>query len=124
MPGGEIAIGASLHLSLRWITIPITVAGGETLSMVLDTGSPVSAISPEAVTRLLELRLTREGSQPRSYILEQITSGGQPLPDLEVRVLARLDRLGIVGLVGLDFLMRFRRIHFDVDTFQLVLEDR
>ena len=91
--------------------------------MVLDTGSPVSAISPDTEGQLLHLRLIREGSERSRYILNQLTSDGQPLPDFEVRVLPRLGRLGIVGLVGLDFLMRFRRVHFDMDTFQLTLED-
>ncbi len=81
-------------------------------------------VSPSAAGRLLQFRLITESSERGRYILTQLTSDGQPLPDFEVRVLFRLDRLEIVGLVGLDFLMRFRHIHFNVDTFQLALENR
>ena len=91
--------------------------------MVLDTGSPVSAISTDTERQLLHSRLIREGSERGRYLLPSLSAESQTLPDLEVRLLSRLDRLGIVGLVGLDFLMRFRRIHFDVDAFQLTLED-
>lgn len=122
MPGGDITIQAATHPSGNWITIPIMLGGSEVLRMVLDTGSPVSALSPSTAERLLHLRLIRDGERGR-YGLTPLTSDGQPLPDLEVRVLPRLDRLGIVGLVGLDFLMRFRRIDFDVEAFRLTLAD-
>lgn len=41
-----------------------------------------------------------------------------------VRVLPRLTRLGVDGLLGLDFLRHFRRVEFLVDDLLLTLEGR
>lgn len=60
---------------------------------------------------------------PRRFRLANLAIGGQAIPDLEVAILPRLDRLEIDGLLGLDFLLNFNRIVFDVRTFDLVLED-
>lgn len=51
-----------------------------------------------------------------------MTLEAQPLPDLNVRVLARLSRLGVDGLVGLDYLGRFEYVHFHIPTLRLMLE--
>jgi hypothetical protein len=45
------------------------------------------------------------------------------LPDLHVAVIRRLDALDVEALIGLDFLMRFARIHFDTRALQLRLVD-
>ena len=37
-------------------------------------------------------------------------------------VLTRLDRLGVDGLLGLDFLTHFEHIHFHTRSLRLVLE--
>jgi hypothetical protein len=43
------------------------------------------------------------------------------VPDLDVRVLRRLGRTGVDGLLGLDFLIQYDEVHFLVATRRLVL---
>lgn len=121
MLGGEISVRADLHPSGNWITVPISVAGLISLAMVLDTGSAVSAISPAAKDVLGARGLVLPRGDGDGLLLTQLTVQGQALPDLVVRVLPRLARLGIDGLVGLDFLRAFERVSFHVPTLRLVL---
>lgn len=121
MLGGEIATECHIHPSGRWITLAVLVRSTETLSMVLDTGSPVSALSLQARAALAARGFLTEGSQPRTWLLRDVSIEARPIPDLEVRVLARLDRLQIVGLLGLDFLRMFEDVHFNVPTLRLRL---
>ena len=124
MPGGRLSIQTWLHPNPlgRWITFPLTLDGSHTLQIVLDPGSPVSAISPHAESDLASRNLLLPGRTHRSYRLTGLTTQGQPLPDMDVRILPRLTRLQIDGLVGLDYLFQFRSICFYTATFQLVLE--
>jgi hypothetical protein len=135
MPGGEISILTTLHPTGLWITVPITVAQRVTLFMVLDPGSPASAISPVAVQTLRNWQLIRAVDEDtravQSHLLTDLDVQGQPLPDVRVQVLARLARLArwrirdvpleIDGLLGLDFLGQFVDIHFNVPTMRLRL---
>ena len=122
MHGGEIAVQAALHPSGNWITLPLTVGGLLHLDMVLDTGSPVSVISPKARDDLLGRQLLDPSTEGIRYRLAQLSVHEQPLPPLMVRVLPRLTRLQVDGLLGLDFLRLFEHVHFHVPTLQLVLE--
>ena len=90
--------------------------------MVLDPGSPVSAISPEVSRELRSLGLLQESQRRRYYQLAALTVQDQPFPSLEVRVLPRLAELEVDGLVGLDFLRQFAAVHFYISTMRLVLE--
>jgi hypothetical protein len=121
MLGGEISTTAKLHPSGRWLTLDVVVAGQSRLSMVLDTGSPVSAISPRARASLAATGSLEASAGPNRYLLRRLTMAARPIPDLEVGVLARLDRLDIVGLLGLDFLGLFQDIHFNVPSLRLTL---
>jgi len=125
MPDGELAIPAELHPSGHWIGISVTIGGRHTIFMVLDTGSPASAISP-GISRALRARgLLRESRTPGSYHLTALTAEDAarkpPLPNLTVRILPRLDRLAIEGLLGLDFFRLFDHICFDFPTSSLIL---
>src|SRR5262245_5941142 len=107
IPNGELAIPAELHPSGHWIGISVAIGGRHTIFMVLDTGSPASAISP-GISRALRTRgLLRESRIPGSYQLTELTAADTPrkppLPNVTVRILPRLDRLKIEGLLGLDF---------------------
>ncbi len=119
---GEIAIEAERHPSGRWITVPLAIGGVLTLAAVLDTGAPVSAISPRTETRLLSAGLLRPSGRPNRYALTDLSTANQTLPPLEVAVIRRLDRLDVDALLGLDFLTQFTRICFDTRTMRLVLE--
>lgn len=103
--------------------MPVTVRRSAHLLMVLDTGSPVSVISPVVLDDLLARGLVRPEASSNRYVLTGLSVQGQPLPDLSVRVLPRLARIQVDGLLGLDFLRSFKAVHFHVDTFRLVLED-
>ena len=124
MPGGELSIQARPHPSGLWITIPVTIGRVRTLAMVIDSGSPVSAISPEIAQALRDAGLLAPASTPPyEYRLAALTVQDQSLPDQDVRILPRLARLRIAGLLGLDFLSQFLAIHFYVPTRRLVLEE-
>jgi hypothetical protein len=118
----QIDIQAEIHPAGRWVTIPIVVDGSYALSPVLDTGSPVSAISPRIQQELENRRLLGPSAIPRRYLLSEIAAQSQSLPDLDVAVLPRLDRIGVDGLLGLDFLTQFESIHFHTRSLRLVLE--
>lgn len=60
-------------------------------------------------------------ARPDRYQLASLSTSGQQLPDLEIGVLRRLDRMGIEMLLGLNFLWQFDEIHFDTRTFILTL---
>lgn len=121
---GEIAIQTELHSSGRWITVPLVVGGIHRISAVLDTGAPVSGLSPRIEALLLGNALLRPGTRPNRYRLANLTVADQLLPDIEVAVIRRLDRLEVDGLLGLDFLTQFEHIHFHTRLLQLVLERR
>lgn len=118
---GELVVQARLHRSGRWVTIRLTVGGARELEAVLDTGSPISAISPGVHARLTEGGLLQAAARPNRYRLAPLTVAGQPLPDLEVGIIRRLDRLEVDGLLGLDFLTQFAHIHFDPAALRLRL---
>jgi hypothetical protein len=54
--------------------------------------------------------------------MSDLTADRQALPNLDVAVIRRLDRLGVDGLLGLDFLTYFEHIHFHTRSLGLVLE--
>ena len=123
MPGGDVSAQAQLHESGNWIVVPVAVRGAVDLLMVLDTGSPVSVLSPLALADLLARGLLGPEVASNRYLLAGLSVQGQSLPDMLVRVLPRLARIQVDGLLGLDFLRSFRAVHFHVDTFRLILED-
>jgi hypothetical protein len=65
--------------------------------------------------------------QPRPgtdiYHITDLSVDGQPLPDLEARASRTVSRLGLDGLIGLDFLLHFEHIHFHVPTLHLILSN-
>lgn len=105
---GEIVIQAALHQSGRWVTIPLTVEDTYWLWAVLDTGSPVSAVSPRTAAALIAGGFLLDLPRPNRYLLASLSVEAQPLPDLEVGVIRRLDRLDVTALLGLNFLMSIR----------------
>jgi hypothetical protein len=121
MPGavGSLVIETRLHPKRWWILVPITV-DGRPIQMVLDTGSPLSSISKETFDRLERTGSVRQTSA-LEYLLSNAVIQGQPIPDLTVRISRRVTRVGAEGVLGLNFLGRFRRVEFDAPTMMLTL---
>ena len=122
MRTGEVQVQAELRPPALWLTIQVTVRQEPTLAFVLDTGSPLSAIRPETKDRLSRLGLLLDGPRPGRYTVPGVSIQGQAMPDLGVRVLPRLSRLQIDGLIGLDYLSHFESIHFHVPTLRLTFQ--
>ena len=80
----------------------------------------ISCISPAARDILAALGHLRH-SGGRIYQLHDLRVGGSPVAPLEVRVNAAVSLLGFEGIVGLNFLNRFRAIHFEVESGLLTL---
>ena len=123
MPGGS-DLSISLHLLRGWLIVPVRVGARYTLEMVLDTGAPLSGISQGTANLLLPTGFL-EPMQRRGnvYLLKQLSIQGQPIDDLEVRVLQRLTEVRAPGILGLDFLGRFEEIHCHVPSLTLTLTD-
>jgi hypothetical protein len=126
MPGGELSITVREHPSGLWLGVLLSVAGGESILMVLDTGSPISVISPHVAQDLRVRGALPETTDPHHYWLRELAvieaSGEATLPDIRVRVLPRLAPLQVDGLLGLDFFRRFDLISFRFSTSRLLLQ--
>lgn len=121
---GEIVLQTRQHPNPlgQWITFTIILEGSAGIDTVVDSGAPMSAISPETADFLRRLGLLAPPVDPRYHFrLTSAIADGQPLPDFDVRVLRRLATLEIRALVGLDFLQQFTWIRFHVPTRRLFL---
>jgi hypothetical protein len=94
--------------------------GQETIKMVLDTGSLLSAIS-EPTRQTLVAKGILDASSARLFVLRDVTIQDQQISDLTVRLSPRVTQVGAAGILGLDFLGRFSDIHFHVPTMRLTL---
>jgi hypothetical protein len=118
------------HPRTGWIIIPIYLDGSHYLEMVLDPGSPASAINPLVERELRTLDAVGGPQEPRFDLrLSGVTAQGQQLPDFDVVLLPRLARLSALqikvdGLLGLNFLNSFAAICYSVDQRRLVLTPR
>lgn len=117
--GGELAIQAHLHPRGWWVLIPFRV-GGLSFNMVLDTGSFLSSISQGMYDELAQTGAMRPGGA-RRYVLREPTIEGRVIPDLEVGLSRRVTQVGADGVLGLNFLGRYRDIHFNVPSLRLTL---
>jgi hypothetical protein len=93
--------------------------------MVFDTGSPVCSLSAGVIGELRTLALLRETGQSYGaspvYRLEALSVEGQPLPEMDVHKSNRATLLRIDGVIGLDYMTKFRRISFDVEALRMTL---
>ena len=122
MPTGDLSIQAERHPSGFWITITVWVGQHYRVAFVVDSGSPASVISPEVRSGLAAAGLLIAGGSPGAYRLTDAWVQGQQMPEFDVRVLPRLDRIHVDGLLGLDFLTKFETMIFHVPTLTLTLE--
>jgi hypothetical protein len=126
MPTGEQSIPARLHPSGHWVGIIVQVGTGPDMLMVLDSGSPVSAVSPSMAREFHARDLLKPAATARYLRLTGLTAKEAPetvLPDLDVRILPRLGSLRIDGLLGLDFFREFERVCFHIGEARLSLDN-
>jgi hypothetical protein len=93
--------------------------------MVLDTGTFFSAVSeplPENLETIGVLETTARNFQGSPfYRLNGLSVSGQEIPPMDFLVSPTATRLGIDGILGLNFLVQFRHVAFDVDEMRLTL---
>jgi hypothetical protein len=68
----DLTVETHLHRTKGWIIMPLTVGASFPLLMVLDTGTPFSAISEGARDSLRAAGLLGEGNA-RAYVLRDLT---------------------------------------------------
>jgi hypothetical protein len=84
-------------------------------------GPPLPSPFDGVVERMLQAGGAEATGSYDSSELEELTADSHPLPNLDVAVIRRLDRLEVDGLLGLDFLTHFEHIHFHTRSLQLEL---
>jgi len=123
MRGGDrLVIPVAPHPSGLWLGIKILVGNDLVAFMVLDSGSPQSVISPALGEHLQRRGVLHATSDARYYQLRNLTAHDHQLPDMTVRILPRLTRLQIDGLLGLDYFRAFELVCVRFSTQQLLLE--
>jgi hypothetical protein len=123
MPGPEISIQTWLNPSSHSLVFGLMVHNRHILTMAINSGLPATVISPSTRDALIATRVLLATNSSGSYRLTGLAAEGQRLPDLEARVVPRLSRLGVNGMVGLDFLFHFEHVHFHVPTLRLILQN-
>ncbi len=118
--GRELSFHLLLHPTSWWLIVPLGLGDEASLSMVLDTGAPLSGISRRTRDGLAERSLLIPHGR-RHYLLRDLRIAGQPVPDLVVRESNRLTEVGADGAVGLDFLNRFTEIHCHIPSLWVTL---
>ena len=117
--GGELSVQAHFHPRLWWVLVSLEV-GGQSIDMVLDTGSPLSSISQATYDKLSGTGAIERLSGNR-YLLRRPVIDGQDIRDLIVRLSRRVTQVGADGVLGLDFLGHYTDIHFHVPSLRLTL---
>ena len=123
MRHGEISVQTYPHPRTGAVTIPVRVHHLTRLDLVLHSGLTSSAISTTSRDELLRGGALQAVGGRERYRLTGLTVQGQALPDLEVVISRGITRLGVDGMLGLDFLFHFEHIHFHVPTLRLILEN-
>lgn len=117
--GGSISVDIVTH-PLGLILIPFKVGSLYGLNLILNTGFPISCLTPGVRDTLAALGHVRPLTG-RMFRLGDLRLEGHALPDLDVRVNAGVARLGADGVVGLNFFDQFHEVCFDVETRRLTL---
>jgi len=105
------------------ILVPFKVGDLYELPLVLNTGYVTSCISVgvrDVLSALGHLRQTGRNA----YLLDDLSFEGHSVAALEVRVNRAVGLIGLEGILGLNFLNRYRTVCFDVDALRLTLTPR
>jgi hypothetical protein len=115
----NLSIQGTLDTRTFWIIIPLIV-GDRSIRMVLDSGSPMSAVSQSTLDKLFADGLVDPADGP-TYVLPSPTIQGQVVPDLRVRLSRHVTRAGADGVLGLNFFGQFTEVHCHVPTLRFTL---
>jgi hypothetical protein len=116
----ELVIQTYFDARHGWVTVWLDVQGRQTLRLVLDTGTFLSAISEGTRTDLASEGLLEPLPRNR-WLLRGLALDSQPIADLPVQVSRRATEAGVDGLLGLDFLGRYTEVRFHFPTMRLTL---
>lgn len=126
MPNGEHELTFSLRYGFndprgeRWRIIRLSVGQDMTWDMLPNPTVPRSTISRHAFADLA-LREQAIAGNARRAVLRDLLIAGQPVPDLEVRISQVVARLGVDGILGLDFFEQFASVLWLPRTGQMTL---
>ena len=87
---------------------------------MLNTGRPLSVISPNTERSLSALGLVEQLGD-RQYRLPGLHVNGDRLPDLIVRASAGPALLGVDGMLGWDYLEQFTEVRIAPGTLRITL---
>lgn len=108
------------HRGRHWLVVRLAVGSHIVWDMVPNPIASRSAISPLALTDLA----SKEGLSPTSNdrsLLHNLSIAGQSVPDLEVQVNPAIARLGVDGVLRIDFFAKFREVRWKPTTGEITL---
>jgi hypothetical protein len=112
----SLSVQATLDSRTLWIVVPLVV-GERSIRMVLDSGSPIAAVSRPTLDLLLTDGRVDPADGP-NYMLRSPTIQGQLIPDLRVCLSRHVTRAGADGMLGLNFFGQFTDVHCHVPTLR------
>lgn len=118
---GDLLVHLEPDRSQRFLVVPVFVNSEVTLEMLIN-----QLIGPSVISDSARIALMISGAIPfdfgaRSYSLRELWVAQQAIPDIEVRVSARLRSPD--GMLGFEFLRRYREVNYNFTTRQLTLID-
>jgi hypothetical protein len=116
----EITVVTHVH-PRGWIMVPVSICGVWRGEFMLNTFTPISAVSAGTAT-VLEAFRCLSAPTGRELVLEGLAIGGIGLPNLAVRVSRAATMLDVEGMLGLNFLNQFTHLHYDAAERTLRLE--
>lgn len=127
MPGGrEISFilkhGFNDVRQERGLVVRLDVGDDIVWDMLPNPAARRSIISPRALEDL-QTRGLASSHDARRFLVRDLRIAGQPIPDLEVRVSAAMVRLGVDGILGLDFFEQFELVQWHPRTRRVILVD-
>lgn len=119
--GGRLVIQTKLDPARYYILIPVQVGDSLLVDFVLDTGAPLTSMSRRLYVRLRSSGCLADAAAKNRYILSSASIAGVDVSPLHIRGSIFLGRVGVEGVLGLDFLARYTDIHFSMKTGILTL---
>lgn len=118
--GGRLVVQTRVDPRRFYILIPVRVGDKLIVDVVLDTGAPLTSMSQRLYTRLQAASYLSHIATNR-YIHSPAPIAGESVAPLNIRGSKFLTSIGVVGVLGLDFLARYTEVHFNVKTGLLTL---